>query len=222
MILLIDTSQEKGFVGLAREGKVIQGEENAVSKEHASWLHQALGRILAAAGCSIREIQAVAVVAGPGSYTGLRVGMAAAKGFCYAIKVPLITQNSLFLMADSMKTMPFERGAFLCPMIDARRDEVFTALYEVSNRSLKEILEPQAMILDKNSFETELSKNPIVFSGSGAEKWEKITNSTRAIFSAQSSIIQSFARLAQEDFLAKKWVDPVYAAPVYLKEFFSY
>ncbi len=222
MILLIDTSQEKGLVGLAREGEVLQLEENGVSKEHASWLHQALGRILAAAGLSIREIQAVAVVAGPGSYTGLRVGMAAAKGFCYAIKIPLITQNSLFLMADSMKTVASERGALLCPMIDARRDEVFTALYEVTHRTVKEIMPPQAKILDKNSFERELFENPIVFSGSGAEKWEKITNSTRAIFFPQNSIIQSFARLAEEDYLAKKWVDPVYAAPVYLKEFFSY
>jgi tRNA threonylcarbamoyladenosine biosynthesis protein TsaB len=223
MILLIDTSQEKGFVALARGAEVIQVEENEIAKEHASWLHLAIGRILTAANLSVRDLQAVAVVAGPGSYTGLRVAMAAAKGFCYAIKIPMITQNSLVLMAESMKTVATEKGAWICPMIDARREEVFTALYQATeNTTLQEILAPQAMILDKNSFESELLRNPIVFSGSGAGKWEKITNASRAIFAPQNNIVQSFARLAAEDFAAKKWTDPLYAAPVYLKEFFSY
>lgn len=223
MILLIDTSQEKGLVALAQAEELVQVEENDVAKEHASWLHAAIGRILAAAGLSVRDLKAVAVVAGPGSYTGLRVGMAAAKGFCYAIKIPLITQNSLELMAESMKGIAREKGAWICPMIDARREEVFTALYEdPGNGALREILPPQAMILDKKSFESELLRNPIVFSGSGAGKWGKITTATHAIFTPQNIVIQSFAKLAQRDFISEKWVDPLYAAPVYLKEFFSY
>jgi tRNA threonylcarbamoyladenosine biosynthesis protein TsaB len=223
MILLIDTSQENGFVALAREGNVIEKEENGVSKEHASWLHPAIGRILANARLTVRDLKAVAVVAGPGSYTGLRVGMAAAKGFCYAIKIPLLTQNSLVLMAESMKTLAIEKGAWICPMIDARRDEVFTATYQpMSDLSLQEILAPRAMILEKSSFESALSLNPILFSGSGAEKWEKMTNSSHAYFFPQNSIIQSFAVAAHRDFILEKWVDPVQAAPVYLKEFFSY
>jgi tRNA threonylcarbamoyladenosine biosynthesis protein TsaB len=244
MILLIDTAQETGTVALAREGKVLFSEENKIAKEHASWLHLAIGRILSEAKMTIRELEAVSVIAGPGSYTGLRVGMAAAKGFCYALKIPLITQISLVMMGESMKSVAIEKGAWICPMIDARRDEVFTALYQVETVKghqstvncqlstvngqpstvidLIEILPPQAMILDKNSFEMQLSGKPIIFSGSGAVKWEKITHSDGAIFEPQNNIIQSFARISQHDFMSENWADPVYAAPVYLKEFFSY
>jgi tRNA threonylcarbamoyladenosine biosynthesis protein TsaB len=87
---------------------------------------------------------------------------------------------------------------------------------------LTEILPPQAMILDKNSFEMHLSRNPILFFGSGAAKWKEICSSPSAIFEVQQDTIQAFAKLSQEDFLSKNWADPVYAEPVYLKEFFSY
>ena len=233
MILLIDTAQELGMVALAKEGRVILSEENKMAKEHAAWLHPAISRILAGAKITIRELSAVAVVAGPGSYTGLRVGMAAAKGFCYVLKIPLITGNSLVLMAEAMRGEAGENNALICPMIDARRDEVFTALYRlgpvirhpssvIDPGGLTEIISPQAMILDKNAFDSYLSGNRIIFSGTGADKLEKMINSGQAIFKSQNSIIQSFATSSQLDFDAGKWADPVFSAPVYLKEFFSY
>jgi tRNA threonylcarbamoyladenosine biosynthesis protein TsaB len=237
MILLIDTAQESGMVALAREGRIILFEENKIAKEHAGWLHPAVGRLLAGAKITIRELSAVAVVAGPGSYTGLRVGMAAAKGFCYALKIPLITGNSLALMAEAMREEALENNALICPMIDARRDEVFMALYQLESELANgqrptandstanhfiEVLPPQAMILDKNAFESYLSGNRIIFSGTGAVKLEKMINSSQAIFKSQNSIIQSFATSSQLDFDAGKWADPVFSAPVYLKEFFSY
>jgi len=251
MLLLIDTSQETGLVALIAEGRIAAMEENKIAREHASWLHAALGRILLQTGKTLRDLQAVAVIAGPGSYTGLRVAMAAAKGFCYALKIPLITLNSLRVMAESMKSEALEENALICPMIDARRSEVFTALYQLptanppssrlsrdsggqsrqsstANRQpptangLTELLPPQALILDKNSFETTLSQNRILFFGSGAAKWKEISDSPRAIFKTQSDIIQAFATLAQLDFDSGKWADPVYSEPVYLKEFFSY
>src|SRR5450432_3867680 len=132
MILLIDTAQETGTIALSKDGLVLFSEENKIAKEHASWLYGALTRLLEKADITIRELEAVAVVAGPGSYTGLRVGMAAAKGFCYALKVPLITQNTLRVMAESILNLAQEKGAMICPMIDARREEVFTALYSLS------------------------------------------------------------------------------------------
>ncbi len=242
MILLIDTAQESGMVALAKEGRVILSEENNIAKEHAGWLHPAISRILAGAKITIRELSAVAVVAGPGSYTGLRVGMAAAKGFCYALKIPLITGNSLVLMAEAMREEAMESNALICPMIDARRDEVFTALYQletanrqpptanhfpanrqppISNQFI-EVLPPQALILDKNAFDSYLSGNRIIFSGTGADKFQKMINSNQALFKPQNSIIQSFATSSQLDFESCKWVDPVISAPVYLKEFFSY
>jgi tRNA threonylcarbamoyladenosine biosynthesis protein TsaB len=254
MILLIDTSQEIGTVAIESDGKVLFSEENKIAKEHAAWLHSATGRILNEAKMTLRELEAIAVVAGPGSYTGLRVAMAAAKGFCYALKIPLIIQNTLRVMAGSMKETAINNGALICPMIDARRDEVFTALFTLNaerltpntlftpnaervtpnaqpptaNRQqptaddLTEILPPQALILDKNSFEKELTDNPIVFFGSGAVKWKEICISPAALFEPQPAIIHSFAQLARQDFIIKNWADPVYSEPVYLKEFFSY
>ena len=262
MILLIDTSQETGITALCKGGEILFSEENKITKEHASWLHLAIGRILSEAKITVKDLEAVAVVSGPGSYTGLRVGMAAAKGFCYALKIPLITQNTLRVMAESMISFAIEKQALICPMIDARRDEVFTALFKLNaervtpnaerltlnaervtpnaegstvnghrssvndlstaNCQLSTILPPQAMILDKTAFETELAGDPIIFFGTGAEKWKKITNSSNAIFQPQPDLIQAFAKLAQQDFDSRTWADPVYAEPVYLKEFFSY
>src|SRR5579863_4708776 len=257
MLLLIDTSQETGTTALCDGAEILFYEENKIAKEHASWLHQAISRILSEAKITVRDLEAVAVVAGPGSYTGLRVGMAAAKGFCYALKIPLITQNSLRVMAESMIPFAIEKQTLICPMIDALRDEVFTALFQVApvnaspaecggqrssvnentstvNQSptvighrsslidLSTVLAPQAMILDKTSFETELSRDSIIFFGSGAEKWKKISGSSKSIFHPQPNLLQAFGRLARADFDSKNWADPVYAEPVYLKEFFSY
>jgi tRNA threonylcarbamoyladenosine biosynthesis protein TsaB len=241
MILLIDTSQETASVALSKEGKILFSEENKISKEHASWLHTAIGRILHEADIRLQELKAVAVIAGPGSYTGLRVGMAAAKGFCYALNIPLITLNTLEVMAESMRDFAEQKDALICPMIDARRDEVFTALYSSANgqrstanqnstvigqrptaNDITEILQPQSMILDKNAFEMPLSKNLIVFFGSGAEKWKQITASPSAIFEPQPDVIQAFATLARQDFISGKWADLVYSEPIYLKEFFTY
>ena len=248
MLLLIDTSQETGTTALSKGGEVLFSEENKIAKEHASWLHQAIGRILSEAKITVKELEAVAVVSGPGSYTGLRVGMAAAKGFCYALKIPLITQNTLRVMAESMISFATEKQALICPMIDARRDEVFTALYKLNaergtpnaegstviddpstvNRQpstvneLIEVIKPKALILDKTAFESDLANYPIIFFGSGAEKWKKITDSPNAIFQPQPDLLQAFAKLSQSDFDSKTWADPVYAEPVYLKEFFSY
>ncbi len=203
----------------------------------------AIRRMLAEADMTLAELKAIAVIAGPGSYTGLRVGMAAAKGFCYALNIPLITRNTLEVMAESMRSVAEKKKALICPMIDARRDEVFTALYGLKQEDfreslivdrksindqrstindLKELLQPQAMILDKNAFEIPLSENTIIFFGSGAEKWEKIKESPSAIFEPQPNIIQAFATLAQYDFTSGNWADTVYSEPIYLKEFFTY
>jgi tRNA threonylcarbamoyladenosine biosynthesis protein TsaB len=161
------------------------------------------------------------------------VGMAAAKGFCYALKIPLITHNTLRVMAESMKEVAKEKGCWVSPMIDARRDEVFTAIYD---SEMNEILEPQAMILDKNSFEKQLSQNQISFYGTGAAKWKEIQQAgagarepSDMMFLPQPGIGQSvayrsqpMARLSETAFLLKNFADIVYSEPVYLKEFFSY
>jgi len=219
MILLIDTAQEISTIALAEKERVLFIEDNPITNDAASWLHPAVGRLLKQAGLNMRQIEAVAVVAGPGSYTGLRVGMAAAKGFCYALKIPLITENTLKVMAASMQPRALEMQAWICPLIDARRDEVYTALYKADGL---EIIAPKALILDKNVFQRELSQNRIIFFGSGAEKWKKMNLSSYALFEAQPNSIQHFAKLAARDHDLGNWADPVLSEPVYLKEFFSY
>jgi tRNA threonylcarbamoyladenosine biosynthesis protein TsaB len=219
MILLINTAQQTSSVAISEKGEVVCSEENPVMNESAGWLHPAVDRLLHQAGLSIRGLEAIAVISGPGSYTGLRVGMAAAKGFCYAMNVPLITLSSLELMAATMVPMAREKKALICPMIDARRNEVYTAMYDSEGR---ELLVARALILDKNSFEQELSRDRIIFFGSGAQKWEKMYQADRAVSIAQPDDKQSFAELAQQKFDRKDWSDPIYSEPLYLKEFFSY
>src|ERR1700760_1866599 len=99
LILNIDTSTTKGEIGLAEEGKTLFQLENDKPKEHAAWLHPAVQQLLQTAGRTMKDLDAVAVTEGPGSYTGLRVGMAAAKGFCYALDIPLIAESTLKVMA---------------------------------------------------------------------------------------------------------------------------
>jgi tRNA threonylcarbamoyladenosine biosynthesis protein TsaB len=219
MILLIDTAQQTSSVALSEKGNIVCWEENTVTNESASWLHPAVDRLLNKAGISLSDLQAIAVIAGPGSYTGLRVGMAAAKGFCFALNIPLITQSSLKVMAASMEQAATIHNALICPMIDARRDEVYTAVYDAGGH---ETMNARALILDKNSFEQELHQNKLIFFGSGAKKWEQINPGSQAIFIPQPDHKQAFARMTFQKFEQKSWSDLIYTEPLYLKEFFSY
>ena len=220
MILLIDTSTEKAAVSVADKDKLTGfTEENPQPKEHASWLHPAIKRMLERSGTVMEELEAVAVSAGPGSYTGLRVGMAAAKGICYALQIPLITVNTLQIMAEAMVLQAKEKKALVCPMIDARRQEVFTAIYSAD---MQEILAPQALILDKTSFERTLADNRIIFSGSGAGKWKILTASKNAVFSDQINVMESFMHISVRYLAEKKWTELISSEPIYLKEFYTH
>jgi len=175
--------------------------------------------MLEQARAEMKALEAVAVSAGPGSYTGLRVGMAAAKGICYALRIPLITVNTLRLMAEAMVPRAKEEKALICPMIDARREEVFTAIYSAG---MEEILAPQALILDKTSFEQILADNRIIFSGSGAGKWKILTPSKNALFCNQIIVTESFMRISARYLAEKKWTGLISSEPIYLKEFYTH
>src|SRR5450631_2693438 len=161
LILNIDSATEKAGICLAKEGKCVSILQNQEQKDHASWLHEAIGEMMKTTGYKMTDLQAVAVTAGPGSYTGLRVGMAAAKGFSYALGIPLIAENTLKLMAYAASLQTASTGLF-CPMIDARRMEVFTAVY---GSDLVELLPPVAMVIDEKSFENYLSGHTVSFFG---------------------------------------------------------
>src|SRR3984957_11463448 len=178
LLLNIDTSTKRAGVCLSQDGKLLTMLENFEQKEHAAWLHVAVQQLMTNTGSRMRDLQAVAVTAGPGSYTGLRVGMAAAKGFCYALGIPLITEDTLRMMAFAASEQ-LPEADLLCPMIDARRMEVFTAVY---SRDMTELLPATAMVIDENSFSEWLSDHRVSFFGEGSDKCKPIIKAAGASF----------------------------------------
>jgi tRNA threonylcarbamoyladenosine biosynthesis protein TsaB len=221
LILNIDTSANKGMVSVSRNGETIGHIKNENQHEHASFLQPAIENVFSSLNLEIKNIDAVAVANGPGSYTGLRVGLASAKGICFALNKPLITLSSLHIMAYTMKKQlpnEVEKSALLCPMIDARRMEVFTALYD---SDLNERISPCAMILDEHSFEEIIQDQRIIFFGDGAGKIEKLIKHPNAGFLLTESSINSIGEIAEIAFNKKAFSNLAYVEPFYLKAFFN-
>lgn len=215
-ILNIDTSTDQAGIYLGKEELCIGQKQNSHQADHATWMQLAIRELLSDCSVKLNELKAVAVTAGPGSYTGLRVGMATAKGLCYALDIPLITESTLKLMAASALDSGVKTPR-LAPMIDARRMEVFTAVYD-SNLVL--MLEPAAMLLDLSSYSQFLAAGEVGFFGSGSLKWKKLVESSQAKFFDSSIEGKSFVELTHEKFLKGEFTVLAYAEPVYLKEFY--
>src|ERR1051325_9884884 len=141
LILNIDTAIETASICLSEDKNVLKFAINENQKDHAAWLSVAIKTLMKEAGIQLNQLNTIAVTIGPGSYTGLRVGLSAAKGLCYALNIPLITIGTLEMMAMAAKEEPVD---LLCPMIDARRLEVFTAVY---NKKMEEVRSPHSLIL---------------------------------------------------------------------------
>ncbi len=215
ILLCIDSSVSIASVALAK-GKKILGKKICVEqKQHASFLQPAIKELLNESTISMNDLSAIAVTNGPGSYTGLRVSMASAKGLCYALNIPLITLGTLDVMAVAAKEQ-LQSTDYLCPLIDARRMEVFTALY---NRELKTLLTPLAMILTEHSFAEILSEKKIAFFGNGAVKWQQLCTNENAVFETILWDAATMIPLAQNAFGKKEFSSLAYATPFYLKEF---
>jgi tRNA threonylcarbamoyladenosine biosynthesis protein TsaB len=226
MILNIDTATEQATVCISKDGEVIRVLINDNQKDHAGWVQVAINSLLQKEGVSMQQLEAVAVTEGPGSYTGLRVGMATAKGLCFALQIPLITINTLQVMAfgaiDQWHSLTenIQSPLGFCPMIDARRMEVFTAVY---NEALQEIMAPKAMILDELSFKEELNNFSLVCFGSGSLKWKNVSRHPNVLFIEEKiDIAKSLAKLSSSLYLKQNFANMAYAEPVYLKEFYSY
>ena len=218
IILNIDTASEEAHVSFAKDGQLLHSLNSESQKEHASFLQSAIQQLTQITGVALATIDAIAVTAGPGSYTGLRVGMASAKGLCYALNKPLITMSTLeVLTVSALELFPDTAADHLyCPMMDARRMEVFTAIYK---NDLSVQLQPCAMILDGSSFEKELQENKIIFFGSGSEKWKLICSDPNAHFKNVSVSPQSMCKHSNWLFTEKKFTELAYSEPLYLKEF---
>lgn len=214
-ILNIDTAVVGASVCLSQRADVVGLKKTAHPAESAAWLHTAIQQLLSEQAISMAQLDAVAVSAGPGSYTGLRIGMATAKGLCYALRRPLLTINTLQMMAAAATAEP---TALLCPMIDARRMEVFTGLY---TKALNEVLPAQAVVLANNSFAAELENTTITFFGNGSTKFQALLQHPNAVFKAIPADAAHLAALAHDAFLKKDFADLAYSEPFYGKAFYS-
>jgi len=221
IILNIDTSIETASVSIAREGNILISVKNAVQKDHAGFLHVAIKELLANSLIDLKQLDAIAVTKGPGSYTGLRVGMATAKGLAYALNKPLICIGTLDMLAQAAIQLPGQDTSsktLFCPMIDARRMEVYTAVFEAD---MKEVLPACAMILNEHSFGEFLKDNDVLFVGSGAAKWSKLVKAANAGFLNDIDATNALAYLSYNKFKESDFSNLSYSEPLYVKDFFS-
>lgn len=221
LILNIDTATENAVISLGNEKEVITFEKNNNPMSHASFVQPAIEHIVEDAGILLQHIDAVAVSAGPGSYTGLRVGLASAKGLCFALDKPLILLNTLRIMGQEARMHINNKDALYCPMIDARRMEVFAALFDYS---LSEIIPTGAFILTEENFINSIAsqEKSVMYFGSGMPKWEKIAPGGKGNFVHDMlSNPAAMNLLAQEDFLRESFADTAYSEPLYTKSFFT-
>jgi tRNA threonylcarbamoyladenosine biosynthesis protein TsaB len=215
LILNIDTALETASVCLS-EKLVSLGEfSNGDQKDHAAWLHEAIRKLLLQSGKLVKDLEAVAVSIGPGSYTGLRVGLSTAKGLCYALGIPLITVETLKLLAFAVKE---EAKELVCPLIDARRMEVYTALYD---KEMTEKEQPKAMIIDENSFSHLLSNHNLMFCGSGQKKLKKLIPNDNASWTDSISTALHLSLIADQYFREGNFADLAYTEPLYIKDFYT-
>ena len=214
-IINIETAVKTASICLAKDGELIGLKINHAQADHAGWLQPAIASLLNENKITLSEIDAFAVSAGPGSYTGLRVAMATAKGLCFALQKPLILVNTLEIMAAGAVAEP---ASLFCPMIDARRMEVFTAVFD---QSLNIVIEPYNCILTEDSFTDLLSHDSIVFFGNGSEKLQKLLFHPNAIFKNIETTAQQMIELSYHSYLNNEFADLAYCEPFYGKEFYS-
>jgi len=214
-ILYLETSSKNCSVAVSDNEKLLcVCEEVSENYKQSESLHTYVEWALEGAGIALKDIEAVSLGKGPGSYTGLRIGAASAKGFCYGLKVPLIAINSLESMIE-----PFlgDNYDFIVPLIDARRMEAYTAVYD--GNTGKELSETEAKILDETSFE-EFRDKKVLFVGDGAKKAKEILNLPDAVYnenvypSAKYLIKKTLEKIGNKEF-----EDIAYFEPFYLKDF---
>jgi tRNA threonylcarbamoyladenosine biosynthesis protein TsaB len=214
-ILHIETSSKNCSVAISEGEEILcLCEEVSDNYKQSESLHSFVEWALEGAEISLKDLDAISLGKGPGSYTGLRIGAASAKGFCYGLKIPLIAINSLDSMVEEFLNQGFE---LIIPLIDARRMEVYTAIFDGISGEMIE--ETEAKILEENSF-SELADKKVLFIGDGAKKAQDILNLPNAEFksdifpSAKGLIKKSVEKFNQKDF-----EDTAYFEPFYLKDF---
>jgi tRNA threonylcarbamoyladenosine biosynthesis protein TsaB len=220
LLLHIDTATSYGAVAISNDDDILYAVENSDQKEHAFFLHPAIQQVLERCKLEVKQLDAVSVTIGPGSYTGLRVALSAAKGICYTIQKPLIavsTLQAIALATSQTVVIDTTLPILYAPMIDARRMEVFTALFTTQNEMYSQ---PQAMVLDENTYAEDIRGNFIVFSGDGAKKFSNVLSSNNILISNTTHTIGQVASIASRHFKNNTFENIAYCEPFYLKPFY--
>ena len=216
-LLIIDTALEEAIVALSKDGEIIGELTNKETHSHASFIQAAIEKLLQGQQMKISELDAIAVTLGPGSYTGLRVGLASAKGIAYTLQKPLIGLSTLSALATAAiqlsSTSIVPPHQIFC-MIDARRMEVFGAVYDAS---LNPIVHEQAMVLDQAKWDS-LTMQPTICIGNGHLKSKAFTSTQQVTYLDGSYTSQVLAKLAVTKWAAGQFEDLAYVGPNYLKE----
>lgn len=213
-ILNIETATKNCSVSLAKDGEIVAFKElNEEGFSHAEKLHGFISDVLAEASITFSDLKAVAVSKGPGSYTGLRIGVSAAKGLCFALDIPLISVNTLTSLAHSISITE----GYKIPMLDARRMEVYSAVFDENNKLIEDV---SATIISEDSFKEFLEKNAVYFFGDGADKCKELLTHKNAKFidnkfpSAKEMGTLSYLKYKKSDI-----ENVAYFEPFYLKDF---
>ena len=211
-IILIETSTSLCSVALAENGTVTAYRESSAPKAHASLTAVFVQEVLEERGLSLAECDAVCVSKGPGSYTGLRVGVSTAKGLCFGSGKPLVAVGTLDTLVAQADNSQFKH---IIPMIDARRMEVYTAVFE----DTRQLTETAPMIVDENSFAEYLEQGPCLFIGDGAGKCTDVIKHPNAHFCQCNPKASAMLQPAMKALKEKRFEDVAYFEPFYLKEF---
>ncbi len=224
LILHIETATNICSVALSKGEDLIAIRESNEDKSHGALLSVFMDEVLKEGQTLPTDLHAISVSKGPGSYTGLRIGVSATKGFGYALNLSIIGMDTLLALAIGAKSSNYFKdlikrypNLLLCPLLDARRMEVYSGFYTLENKLFRKV---SADIIDENSYKTIFDSNPVVFFGNGSQKVKEIIQHPQAFFiddivpSAKNMIIPSL-----ELFRSKKFEDTAYFEPYYLKDF---
>lgn len=215
-ILSIETATNVCSVALHQNAELLGHQELFVEKSHSRLLTVVIDELISHCGMSLKDLDAIAVSEGPGSYTGLRIGVSTAKGLCYSLGIPLLGVSTLEALLRSVQ--PFiSNSSLLCPMIDARRMEVYCLLANEKG----EVIEPvHAEIIDENSFKDQLEDKKIVFFGNGSDKCQQVIASPNASYvDSVTPNAKNIGKIAADKYLNQEFVDLAYFEPFYLKDF---
>ncbi|CAM4220084.1 tRNA (adenosine(37)-N6)-threonylcarbamoyltransferase complex dimerization subunit type 1 TsaB [Zobellia nedashkovskayae] len=215
IILNLETATTNCSVSIAKEGRILAiKEHDTPNYSHSEQLHVFIQEVLKEVNIDASELDAIAVSKGPGSYTGLRIGVSAAKGLCFALDIPLISIATLSSMAAQIISSDID---YIIPVLDARRMEVYSAVFD---KDKNEVRTTEAEIIEENSFSEYLEKGKVILVGSGAEKCK--TMLSHANFSYNTTIVPSaneMVQLSYKKFKAGEFEDVAYFEPYYLKDF---